>query len=68
MNMWVYRRSRDGNNYLFTVGYWVPASGSDDGGTVWESVQDFNNENEARALVHYLNGGPPVIITAEIKA
>jgi hypothetical protein len=57
---WVYRRHRDGVNYLYTVGYYVPYVDSDansDIGRMWEPIEDFNNEGDARKMVHYLNGG-----------
>jgi hypothetical protein len=56
MMTWVYRRIRDGAGDIYTVGYFAPYSDSDEG-MVWEPIEDFNNEGDARKLVHYLNGG-----------
>ena len=52
--MHVYRRVMEERKWLFTVGYWAPAEG---GRWVWEPLEDTSDENEARALVNYLNGG-----------
>jgi hypothetical protein len=54
--MWVYTQSEKG---LFTVGYWHDKYFAGEHKTlpVWEPVEDFTVEAEARKLVHYLNGG-----------
>jgi hypothetical protein len=56
MTMWIYRKNKDkGGDYYYTVGYFVPY---DEGsGMAWEPIEDFRLENDARHLVHYLNGG-----------
>ena len=48
---------KDRNEKLWTVGYYIY---DDEGGPVWTAMQDFNNEEEAWALIHYLNGGSRV--------
>ena len=48
--MHTYRKARDGICWLYTVGF-ESASGN------FETMDDFSDEQEARDLVHYLNGG-----------
>jgi hypothetical protein len=54
--MWVYIKSEKN---LWTVGHWHDHyyAGEDKVLPVFEPVEDFSNEAEARKLVHYLNGG-----------
>ncbi len=54
--MWVYVQSEKS---LFTVGYWHDKyfSGENRVLPVFQPIEDCNSENEARSLVHYLNGG-----------
>lgn len=47
MTVWVYIRSEPG---LYTVGFYDPAG-------KWHPDSDWNDRDEARARVHYLNGG-----------
>jgi hypothetical protein len=54
--MWVYYKRQDGDRYIYTVGYYAPYADTNEGMT-WEPIEDFNNEGDARKLVHYLNGG-----------
>jgi len=53
----VYHKHREDGNWLYTVGYYEPHS--DDHGTFYKfmSLEDTSREDEARALVNYLNGG-----------
>ncbi len=44
--MWVYLQ----NGNVFTVGFFDP-------GGSWHATDDFKDETEAAARVHYLNGG-----------
>jgi hypothetical protein len=53
--MHVYRKIREGASWLYTVGYWIPGAAKDGGS--WEPLEDTSNEDEARQLVNYLNGG-----------
>jgi hypothetical protein len=53
--MHVYRKIREGANWLYTVGYWIPGAAKDGG--AWEALEDTGKEEEARQLVNYLNGG-----------
>jgi hypothetical protein len=48
--MHVYRKTKEGTDWLYTVGYFLP-----DG--AWVPLEDTSVEEEARALVNYLNGG-----------
>jgi hypothetical protein len=41
--------------WLYTVGYFEPFA--DSLGTRWVPLEDTSREEEARALVNYLNGG-----------
>ena len=53
-----YQRTREEGNWLYTVGYWAPKPRSDDMQEwYWVPLEDTSNEEEARALVNYLNGG-----------
>jgi hypothetical protein len=52
--MHVYRKTREGEEWLYTVGYWVHIN---DGDSVWTPLEDTSKEEEARQLVNYLNGG-----------
>jgi hypothetical protein len=47
---WVYRKIAEGGSFICEVGYYAPNS-------LWVSVQTFEEEEHARELVHYLNGG-----------
>lgn len=47
MSSWIYIRSEPG---LYTVGFFEP-------GGKWHAESDFNDQGEAAARVHYLNGG-----------
>jgi hypothetical protein len=62
MMCWVYRKVKCGDgSYLFVVGYFVfdGLLRPDDGPMRWEPIEDCREEEQARALVHYLNGGNP---------
>jgi len=50
LKMWVYLKSRDPGELLYTVGFYKP-----DGS--WEAVEDFVTQGEAMMMVSYLNGG-----------
>lgn len=47
MSTWIYLKSEPG---LYTVGFFEP-------GGKWHAESDFNDQGEAAARVHYLNGG-----------
>lgn len=47
--MHTYVKNREENTYIYTVGFY-----SHDG---FHTLEDFGNEEEARELVHFLNGG-----------
>ena len=51
--MHTYRKTREGHSYLYTVGFSQPSETVND----WTSIEDFNNEQDARRLVNFLNGG-----------
>ena len=55
----VYRRHKEGDVWLYTVGYYWPRHYQAEVITEWEWVplEDTSREDEARALVNYLNGG-----------
>ena len=55
--MHCYRKHKEDGNWLYTVGYHEPRA--DDNGQfhVWVPLEDTSREDEARALVNYLNGG-----------
>jgi hypothetical protein len=53
----VYRRVRDGDNWLYTVGYYYPHQYEEGLDWEWIPLEDTSREDEARALVNYLNGG-----------
>jgi hypothetical protein len=60
--MHCYRRSNEEGAWLYTVGYYEPRMDARDLGNqglfyLWVPVEDTTNEDEARALVNYLNGG-----------
>lgn len=57
--MWVYMKSIEDHNYIYTVGYYYPHHYAAEGTTVpkWHAIKDFKDEWGARQLVHYLNGG-----------
>jgi hypothetical protein len=61
--MHVYRKSRHGDEWIYTVGYFQPASLAGIAGGVgpstyqWVPLEDTSMEEEARQLVNYLNGG-----------
>jgi hypothetical protein len=64
--MHVYRRTRHGDEWLYTVGYFQPVNyfASGEMGTrvvstnyEWVPLEDTSREEEARQLVNYLNGG-----------
>jgi hypothetical protein len=48
--MWVYLKTDTGDGWLYSVGYFMPQG-------EWVGVTDFENEVEAMARVHFLNGG-----------
>jgi hypothetical protein len=52
--MYVYRKVREGDVWLYTVGYYTP---DHEAVPCWIPLEDASNEQEARALVNYLNGG-----------
>jgi len=58
---WIYLKSKDGGNYLYTVGFYVPKT-YDDGATEYSfnPVADFSKEFDARELVNFLNGGTKI--------
>ena len=51
--MHTYRKTREDHGYLYTVGFSQPSETVND----WTSIEDFNNEQDARKLVNFLNGG-----------
>jgi hypothetical protein len=55
--MHVYRKQREGTEYLYTVGYYIPESGIAGRLPQFVPLEDTSNEAEARELVNYLNGG-----------
>lgn len=60
--MHCYRKSKEEGNWLYTVGYWEPRMDAFPAGNqgmfyVWVPLEDTSREDEARALVNYLNGG-----------
>ena len=56
--MYVCRKHKEDGNWLYTVGYYYPHM-LQDGSVDWRWVpeEDTSREDEARALVNYLNGG-----------
>jgi hypothetical protein len=59
---WIYRKIRDGNKWLYVVGYYV--SIVDPESTLrqnWEPIEDCKSEWEARRLVNFLNGGSTLV-------
>jgi hypothetical protein len=58
---WVYRRARQGDGYLYVVGYYAPVNRDSMTDYIWEPVQDFTIESDARKLVNYLNGGAVLV-------
>jgi hypothetical protein len=48
---------REGADWLFTVGYFIPDSGTAGRLPQFVPLEDTSKEEEARALVNYLNGG-----------
>ena len=52
--MHVYRKTKEDGNWLYSVGYFVPRGTEEPD---WVPLEDTSNEQEARALVNYLNGG-----------
>jgi len=55
--MHIYRKTKDGDGWMYTVGYFIPESGDDLSLPQWVALEDTSDESEARALVNYLNGG-----------
>ena len=57
--MHVYRRTKEDGHWLYTVGYFWPKHYHAEVITEWEWVplSDTSREDEAQALVNYLNGG-----------
>src|SRR5262245_50788584 len=55
--MHVYRKTREGNHTLYTVGYFMPVGREAQIAYNWVPLADFAHELDARALVNYLNGG-----------
>jgi hypothetical protein len=55
--MHCYRKTKEGENWLYTVGYYEPESGSPGMRAKWVALVDTSSEYEAMALVNYLNGG-----------
>lgn len=47
--MHTYRKTKDGDDYIYTVGF--------DASSGWVALDDFGDEDDARRLVNYLNGG-----------
>jgi hypothetical protein len=58
---WIYLKNKNGSNYLYTVGVYLPKEYSD-GSNGWDfqPVADFNKEFDARELVNFLNGGTKI--------
>lgn len=50
MSEWVYKETEPG---VWTVGFYAPAG-------AWYADSDWDNRDDAREWVHYLNGGEPV--------
>jgi len=55
--MHVYRKTVEDGMALYTVGYYIPGSETKHGLPAFTSLMDTSQEEEARALVNYLNGG-----------
>ena len=48
--MWVYREAHDGAGVFWTVGFYDPTG-------IWIADSDHRRRENARRLVHYINGG-----------
>lgn len=53
---WVYRKMHEGGHVLYVVGYYAPYEKGNPV-PVWQAIADCGKEEDARELVHYLNGG-----------
>lgn len=56
--MWVYRKRREGQSYLYTTGYFTPSG-------QWVPDEDFNDKEQAVKRVNYMNGGSIINIKAD---
>jgi hypothetical protein len=52
--MHTYRKNKDGDHTLWTVGHWQPAGTGDQ---KWWALKDFAREEDAADYCSYLNGG-----------
>lgn len=50
--MHTYRKTLEDRHYLYTVGFETTKD--------WRPIEDFSNENDARSLVNFLNGGTSI--------
>jgi hypothetical protein len=55
--MHCYRKTKEEGQWLYTVGYFIPDPHGEVTGWKWVPLEDTSKEEEARALVNYLNGG-----------
>jgi hypothetical protein len=55
--MHCYRKTKEGDVTLYSVGYYEPESSSAGMRAKWVPLEDTTKEDEARQLVNYLNGG-----------
>jgi hypothetical protein len=54
MHTYVKTKSEEG---LYTVGYWEPTTWDEGYSFSWRALEDFGDEEDARRMVNYLNGG-----------
>jgi hypothetical protein len=58
VTVFVYKKVRDGNGWMFTVGFYEPPTQPDHNGcSRWMPLHDYIHEGEAQMMVRYLNGG-----------
>jgi serine phosphatase RsbU (regulator of sigma subunit) len=53
--MFTYKKAR--YESLYTVGYYEPPANDVEAFHEWRAIEDFGDEEDARRLVNYLNGG-----------